>query len=129
MLNENEVPQPPLGMPPYTPEEVNFAKCINRLASIIHYGNKNKGFWPPEGRNFGECIALIHSEYSEALEGHRKNEMDSHLPHRSSPEVEVGDGIIRSLDLAAGFGFDIGFAIIDKLRFNASRPPKHGKAY
>ena len=40
-----------------------------------------------EPKEFGTCIALMHSELSEALEGHRKGLMDSHLPNRSSPEV------------------------------------------
>src|SRR4051812_7282747 len=40
---------------------------------------------------FPTRIALCHSELSEALEGHRKNLMDDHLPHRKMAEVELAD--------------------------------------
>lgn len=34
-------------------------------------------------------LCLIHSEISEAMEGHRKGLMDSHLPHRSSIDEKL----------------------------------------
>lgn len=66
-------------------------------------------------------LALIHSEISEALEGHRKGKMDDHLPHRKSVEVELADAIIRILDLAGGLGLDLEGAIREKLEYNAQR--------
>mgnify|MGYP001148853491 CR=1 FL=1 len=72
-------------------------------------------------RNFGELIALCHSELSEALEAHRKNKMDDHLPHRKGAEVELADTVIRIFDLAGGYGFDLGSAIAEKLAYNAHR--------
>jgi hypothetical protein len=56
-------------------------------------------------RNVPEMLALIHSEVSEALEGHRKNLNDTHLPHRPMIEVELADTIIRILDLGGGRGW------------------------
>ena len=44
---------------------------LNDLAKRINDTSTAHGFWPPEGRNFGEMIALAHSELSEALEEHR----------------------------------------------------------
>lgn len=66
-------------------------------------------------------LALVHSEVSEGLEGHRKNLPDDKLPHRAMLEVELADAVIRVFDLAGGLGMDIGGAIAEKLAFNAQR--------
>ena len=66
-------------------------------------------------------LALVHSEVSEGVEGYRKGKMDDHLPHRDMLEVELADAVIRILDLAGGFGMDIGGAIIEKLAYNQKR--------
>lgn len=71
--------------------------------------------------NKGEKIALMHSELSEALEGARKGLPDAHLPHRSAEEVEMADAVIRILDYCGRFNLDIGGAIAEKLRYNATR--------
>ena len=70
---------------------------------------------------FGEKIALIHSEISEALEGKRKNRMDDHLPHRPSAEVEFADAIIRILSLAGWLNYDVAGAVMEKLEYNRRR--------
>lgn len=118
-----------------------FELTYGDLAAIIHNDNCKKGFWPEGGRayglasdtpgkrNFGEAIALIHSELSEALEGNRKGLMDQHLPHRSSAEVELADAIIRIMDLGHGLCLDVAGAVIEKLAYNRTRPHKHGKEY
>ena len=82
-------------------------------------------------------LCLIHSEISEAMEGHRKNLPDDKLPHRPMIEVELADAIIRILDTAKGLGLDIGGAVAEKMEFNMMRPdhkPENrrkagGKAY
>lgn len=66
-------------------------------------------------------IALMHSELSEALEGHRKNLMDDKIPHRKMIEVEFADTIIRILDTGHALGLDIGGAIIEKCVYNYNR--------
>lgn len=79
--------------------------------------------WPPKFFMLwvGTKLALIHSEVSEGLEGHRKGKMDDHLPHRSMLEVELADAVIRICDLAGGLGCDLGGAIAEKLAYNARR--------
>lgn len=69
-----------------------------------------------------EKLCLVHSEISEAMEGHRKGLPDDKLPHRSMIEVELADAVIRIADLAGALGLDLGGAIAEKLAFNAQRP-------
>lgn len=71
---------------------------------------------------FSEKLTLIHSEVSEAMEGHRKGLPDKHLPHRPMAEVELADAVIRIFDLAGVMGYDLGGAIAEKLAYNAQRP-------
>lgn len=66
-------------------------------------------------------IALIHSEVSEALRGEREDLMDDKLPHRKMVEVELADAIIRILDYAGGFGYDLQGAFDEKMAYNAQR--------
>lgn len=72
-------------------------------------------------RNVGELLCLIHSEISEAMEGHRKGLMDDKLPDRPMLEVELADAVIRIADLCGGLNLDLGGAIAAKLDYNASR--------
>ncbi len=72
-------------------------------------------------RNIGEALALVHSEISEALEGHRKGLMDDHLPHRPMVEVELADALIRIGDLAGYLKLDLGGAVVEKMEYNAKR--------
>lgn len=79
-------------------------------------------------RNFGEVIALMHSELSEALEAHRRDLPDDKLPHRAGVEVELADCVIRIFDTAAALDLDIAGAIIEKNRFNRARTDHKLKA-
>ena len=72
-------------------------------------------------RNVGEILCLIHSEVSEAMEGHRKDLMDDKLPHRKMIEVELADTLIRIFDLAGAQNLDLGGAISEKRAFNKER--------
>ena len=76
----------------------------------------------PERRIVQEKLCLIHSEVSEAMEGHRKGLYDDKLMHRLMLEVELADAVIRCFDLAGGMGLDLGAAIAEKMVFNAQRP-------
>jgi len=76
--------------------------------------------WPPK-RNVGELLCLVHSEISEAMEGHRKGLPDDKLPHRPMLEVELADAVIRIFDMAGGLHLDLPGAIAEKLAYNASR--------
>jgi len=94
-------------------------ECHGRALQAGWYHDPNTG--EPLVRNVGEQLCLIHSEISEALEGHRKGLNDSHLPHRKAVEVELADAIIRIFDLAGHLKLDLGGAYREKLVYNASR--------
>ena len=99
------------------------------LSSNVYAMNKANGFWDGLQDSFGQKIALVHSELSEALEADRKDLMDDKLPDREGREVELADAMIRIFDLAGRYQMDLGGALVAKIAFNASRPYKHGKAY
>lgn len=129
-----------------------LAMAMKAFQDWCHQNSKNKGFWDekvlgrqhdnfdPIGRpihlpwNFGEKIALIHTEPSEALEKYRKTlgkgldeEPDEHCPEFGAIEIELADTIIRCFDLAGKMGYDLGKAMVAKMEFNESRPYKHNK--
>lgn len=98
---------------------------LNKLAQEVHQANIKWWQDPVTGkpieRNKGELIALMHSELSECLEGERKDLMDDKLPHRKMAEVELADALIRILDYATGFNYDIQGAYEEKMQYNAKR--------
>jgi len=101
------------------------AISINSLADQVHKANRK--WWvdlntsEPIVRNRGEQLMLIVSEIAEAMEGERKNLMDDKLPHRPMAEVELADALIRILDYAAGHGYDLGGAYVEKMTYNFQR--------
>lgn len=103
------------------------AKGIAGAQELIHGMNLRVGWWTnmrtgePLDRNVGEMLCLVHSEISEAMEGHRKSRMDDKLPHRKMIEVELADAVIRILDICGGLGLDLAGALIEKTQYNCHR--------
>lgn len=111
----------------------------NTIVAACHGQSAAAGWWkdPKTGQSYldevrsgtrfgkalvAEKLALVHSEVSEGLEGHRKGLSDDKLPHRSMLEVELADAVIRIADLAGALRLDLGGAIAEKLAFNRVRP-------
>lgn len=104
-----------------------FKEVINDASMTIHENNVKAGWWhdlktgEKLNRNMGELLCLVHSEVSEAMEGHRKGLKDDKLPHRSMLEVELADVFIRIFDIAGAYNLDLGGAITEKLEYNKNR--------
>jgi NTP pyrophosphatase (non-canonical NTP hydrolase) len=111
-------------------------KDLKGIADMCHQISKDHGFWDDPVWNFGEKIALVHSELSEALEKRRKtvgkglrDAPDEHCPEHGGIAVELADAVIRIFDLCGKMEIDVEAAILAKMRCNESRPYRHNKAY
>lgn len=119
--------------------------AINGLVKRMHDASKDAGWWTAKDGTtlqgnpltFSNKCMLIVTEIAEAVEGDRKDIMDSHLPHRKAIEVELADALIRILDLAGAYDMDLGGAVLEKMEYNLTRQDHkkeareglNGKAY
>ena len=106
-----------------------LANAINALCEDCHATAVDKGWYDTELKP-PELIALCHSELSEALECYRDDD-DLGLGYREGEKpdgfvVELADTLIRIFDMAAFLKLDLGAALIEKMRYNTTRPYRHG---
>lgn len=127
---------------------------LNQFSKEIFEGNKSRGFHD-KPQETGTYLMLMVSELGEALEADRKGkqanvkgfngdlknwtEGESGYDQRwklafesdikDSHEDEIADTLIRILDYCGLKGIDIELHVREKLKYNAMRPNKHGKAY
>ena len=123
---------------------------IYEIVDRAHGQAVKSGFKAPgERRTVAEHVALITTEVGELYEAHRDGFKPGELRYQSlrhpselysQPEdeertqlkpvgidSELADIIIRCCDMAGEWGIDLEEAIYAKLRFNATRPHKHGR--
>jgi NTP pyrophosphatase (non-canonical NTP hydrolase) len=132
---------------------------IKELCKISHAQAVAKGFWKQvkdkngkiigvAERNKSELLMLVVSELGEACEALRQSRLQSNAIYdykngehikdktlaktrwvKDTYEDEIADCFIRLADLCQAQGIDIEWQIKNKLKFNSTRPTKHGKKF
>lgn len=102
---------------------------ISEFVKSAHQNAVNKG-WHSEPRSFGDVVALMHSELSEALEDHRNGYGFTEVYFEGEKPcgipTELADTVIRIFDACGKYGIDLEQAIKEKMAYNATRPIRHG---
>ena len=129
---------------------------LTEFSKDIHKGNVKRGFYD-DPKEIGTVLMLIVTELAEAMESYRGgnrlgserlaslewDSLDDTLNDNFSREDinqfkavvkdtfedEIADTIIRLFDLCGWLNIDIHKHIILKLKYNSTRPYKHGKAF
>jgi NTP pyrophosphatase (non-canonical NTP hydrolase) len=120
-----------------------FGTTIEEMTIEVRMVNIDKGWrsaagGPAPGQTFGDYVALLHSEVSEALEAYRDHRLaDATVGgfgyvgagQAFKPEgvgSELADVLIRLLDMADVFGIDLEAEYRRKIAYNRGREFQHG---
>lgn len=111
------------------------ATALDAMGADVEALNRSKG-WYEDERSFGDEVALLHSEISEALDAYREHgfaeftdESKAYADGIGKPDdvgSELADTLIRLLDTARRHGIDLQAEYERKMRYNATRPYRHG---
>lgn len=123
-----------------------FIDAFKEMQKDVHDTANSKGWW--EGRysilgmaathnpaslefarvnNQLSLLMLVNTEIAEAAEGLRHgNPPDDKIPEFSAAEAELADAVIRIMDMAEAFNWNVAGAIIAKAEMNKGRAHMHG---
>lgn len=105
------------------------ATTITDFVTLAHQIAIDKG-WYEEPRSFGDVIALMHSELSEALEDYRNGRGLREIYYEGDKPcgipIKFADVLLRIFDTCGHLGIDLEHALRLKMQYNATRPQKHG---
>ena len=119
----------------------DHGKTVEQMTAEVRAINIEKGWRVPSGgpggNTFGDYIALLHSEASEALEAYRSwrltdmtddevNVNAAGLPKPEGVGSELADVLIRLLDMSDVFGIDLAAEYERKVAYNRRRAFQHG---
>lgn len=102
-------------------------ETIKELQKIAYEVAKSKGWYDKGGPSFGDQIANMHSELTEAWEGYRHhNPPSEHIPEFTAIEEEFADVVIRVMVASEHEGHRLHEAIFAKIEFNKTRAHRYG---
>lgn len=105
-----------------------MGKTIQDMMIEVATLNTVKGWRTQPTPTFGEYIALLHSEVSEALDAYRLRGLAAYDNGDKPDDVgsELADVLIRLLDMADVFCFPLWAEYERKMAYNRTRPYRHG---
>jgi NTP pyrophosphatase (non-canonical NTP hydrolase) len=151
-------PQQPIQISEQAQRGIEYVRRVSRTEGLLSLRDMQqwvaefciaKG-WSGEGspeKTFGDCMALLHSEVSEALEAYRNWGMEDvtdrcgcgidladqatvgEIGHRCKPEgvgSEFADILVRLLDDCERWGIDLEYEFKRKMQYNDTRAYRHG---
>ena len=107
-----------------------FVRGWISTAADSHAYAKRQGFWEGKEDRTNELLMWAVTEMGEIFDAvQRGNKPDPKVPEFSAAEVEAADVLIILMDLAHSNGWRVAQAVEAKMKFNATRAHKHGKAF
>jgi NTP pyrophosphatase (non-canonical NTP hydrolase) len=103
---------------------------FKKLQKYCHKIAIEHGWWIESNPNhiIPEKLLLMHTEISEAVEEYREHLFDF-TEIEGKPlgfPIELADLVIRVLDLCGAYDIDLEKMILMKMKYNKTRPYRHG---